>query len=95
MARRSSRHIRANHHLPVGGQLSVALESPISAYERYVYTIIANRKRGLPAPFVDLYLLDRTDGGRFALGFKKNGDVVLQTAGGRSFPVASVDVVSR
>lgn len=93
--RRSSRSIRPNHHLPVGGQLSIELESHISAYERYVYTVMANRMKGLPEPFVDLYLLERTDGGRFALGFKRDGKVVLQTAGGHSFPVAAVDVVSR
>lgn len=93
--RRSSRRIHPNHHLPVGGKLSIELESSISAYERYTYTVMANRMRGLPEPFVDLYLLERSDGGRFALGFERGGGVVLQTAAGRSLPVASVDVVSR
>jgi hypothetical protein len=101
MARRTSRkrgsrrRIRPNHHLPIGGGLHIALKHPISAYENYVYTVRSNRETGLPAPFVDLYLLERADGGRFALGFKRDGSVVLQTAAGRSFPVASVDVVSR
>jgi hypothetical protein len=90
--RSSKRRIRPNHHLPIGGHLSIELESPISAYERYVYTVVANREKGLPEPFVDLYLLERSDGGRFALGFKRGGGVVLQTATGRSLPVASVDI---
>lgn len=98
MARRTSRkhssRLRRNHHLPIGGGLRVALSHPISAYENYVYTVLANRETRLPEPFVDLYLLERADGGRFALGYKRSGEVVLQTAGGRSFPVASVDVVA-
>lgn len=91
--KRGSRRLRSNHHLPIGGSLQVSLSHPISAYENYTYRVVANRETGLPAPFVDLYLLERADGGRFALGYKRDGGVVLQTAGGRSFPVAAVDVV--
>jgi len=84
--------VRRNHHLPIGGKLEIALEKPTSAYEGYTYRVLADRMENLPAPFIDVYLLQRTDGGRFALGFKRGGGVVLQTASGRSFPVASVSL---
>jgi len=93
--RSSRRRIRPNHHLPVGGNLHISLLRPTNVYESYTYRVLANREDRLPQPFVDLYLLERADGGRFALGFKRGGEVVLQTAGGRSLPVASVNVVAR